>query len=72
MTIKYIPHALEQMRKRQISKGLVEEAIINGQKRYTQKNHRVKCTYIKDGKTVVVIYRQDKVNCTVITAYFPL
>lgn len=72
MAIGYIPHALEQMRRRQISKALVEEVIEKAQKRYTQHNDRVKCSYTKNGITVVVIYRHNKPNYTVITAYFPL
>lgn len=72
MTIGYIPHALEQMRKRGIGKAVVEEAITKGHKRYVQQNGRIKCMYIKNSVTVVVIYKKDLANYIVITAYYPL
>ena len=72
MFVRYIPHALEQMRKRHISKALVEEAVTHSKKRYVQRNGRIKCAYIKNDKTVVVIYKQDAKDYIVITAYLLL
>lgn len=72
MAIGYISHALEQMRKRRISKTLVEEAVAKGQKRYIQRNGRIKCAYSKNNITIVIIYKKDRTDYTVITAYYPL
>jgi hypothetical protein len=71
MKIRYIRHAIEQIRERGISKRDIEEAVMKGQERYVQVNGRIKCIYKKKNKTLIVIYKQDKENYKIITAFHP-
>ena len=71
MKVSYIPHAKEQMVERGISSKQVEEAIIKAQKRYIQRNGKVRCVYKNKRKELIVIYRQNKENYKVITAFYP-
>lgn len=70
MKIGYIPHALSQMKDRGISEKDVKETLIKGQERYIQLNGRIKCSYKKKSEILVIIYKQDKENYQIITAYY--
>ena len=58
------------MGKRGISEGDIKEAIVKGQRRWLQSRDTVKCIYTKNGKELVVIYKQNRENYKVITTYY--
>ena len=70
MEIGYTRHALRRCRRRKISSELVEEAIIRGQERKYQGYGIIKCTYRKDNKKLVVVYKQNREKYKIITTYY--
>ena len=71
MQVEYTSHALERLRSRGISKTLVKEAIIRGQKRESQPDGTTKLTYVKNRTKLVVVYQLTGRNKSlIITAYY--
>ena len=67
--LRYTRHALKRMKCRNITKRLVQEALIHGQKREQQED-KIKCSYIKGKDKLVIIYKQQKEIYKIITAYY--
>jgi len=69
LTIKYIPHALERMKERGISRELVEEALQSPDDTTEGYIGRKVAQKRIDGKLIRVIYEEIENDIVVITAY---
>ncbi|WP_324735203.1 DUF4258 domain-containing protein [Thermococcus sp. SY098] len=67
--ITFIPHALERMNEREISKELVIEALLNPDKVGEGYFGRKVAQKVIDGKLIRVIYEEHEDSIIVITVY---
>jgi|GEM_PF-6972423 len=70
MKISYSAHARKRMKKRGVSRKDVEGALLGSQNRLFQPHGTVKCEWKRAGKKLVVVYKQNKENYNIVTAYY--
>lgn len=69
MAIKYIPHALERMKERGISRELVEEVLLSPDNTLEGYFGRKVAQKRINGKLIRVVYEEKEDEVLVITAY---
>ncbi|MEK7209455.1 MAG: DUF4258 domain-containing protein [Patescibacteria group bacterium] len=71
MKVVYSKHARWRMKRREITRVMVVNALKNAQERkWFSDSEIVKCVYVKEGKELVIIYKQTKEIYKIITLYF--